>query len=106
MDQDFEQTLRDEQEKVIAKSVDKTVEDSEISRMWGVIADESLDAQRRHADVTRRLRLLEAGAQIRTSDDPMHAIGGIVLAIVVLQVGLPLLIDLIAAWRSGAKKAE
>jgi hypothetical protein len=83
----------------VPSPVEKSVEDSEISRLWGVIADVSGDEQRHHADVTRRLRILEAGAQIRTNDDPMHAIGGIVLAIVVLQVGLPLLVDLIAAWR-------
>jgi hypothetical protein len=81
-------------------------EETELSRLWGAIADVGSDEQRHHADVTRRLRILEEGTKGHFSDDPTQALVSIVLLAVVLQVGLPLLIDLLAAWRGKNTQGE
>jgi hypothetical protein len=76
----------------------------QIRELWGAVADLGSDEQRHHADVTRRLRILEVGDRKKFDDDPTRLIIEAMIWAMVLQFGVPLVIDLFTAWR--AKKAE
>jgi len=72
---------------------------SETERLWDALADEHLDNERRYNSVARRLTELEDKSPSR-EDDPMKAIGSMIVVMVLLQVVLPLVGEMIMRWRS------
>jgi hypothetical protein len=99
-----------DREDVVEKSVDVSENDrylenaDAIARIWTAISDVSNDEQKHHTDVARRLRILEESGRKKYDDDPTKFIIEAMIWAMVLQFGIPLLLDLVASLRGGKKE--
>lgn len=75
------------------------------NQLLTTMADMQGEADRRYESLSKRMQRLEDSVKGTFEDDPLKAITGIIVTMIVIQMVLPLVTDLIQRWAASKEKS-